>query len=483
VTHFGIGPRKKAEVMRILWANGVPQNKFDVAGNQDLYEEAVMKGSCPYLYAWDGTKYVFITDFLAASPLGLKVDETDYAWIDPEDVTKIRGDQLRPKDGEYILQMTEELWEALYLDEAELLVVDHPGDVEVFCNEKFTPPPYPDRHIHAVSDLRLPAGARDTEGRDVLADLREVDDRYVVDFHRPHYQGIVTPHTLTLDLGDLKDARRIRLFFTGWIHWTDTSINVAIGQNESLTTHPPKLSVPDGKGGWKVVLPWMGYPGGKPKTVVHELTGQFVGDDYRVKIETDFEIYWDQVLLSTQEEESPTRVTSLRPKGADVHYRGFSRMWKPTQYGPHLYDYQQTTRENRWRDLEGKCTRYGDVLELVESWDDKMVVLQAGDELTLRFDATAVPELPEGWRRDFLLRSVGYDKDGDLNTTHSQTVGPLPFRGMSGYPYGPDEAYPTDPEHQEYLKTYQTRETGQDGFRAYLRNREPLFNRSRGPGR
>ncbi len=107
--------------------------------------------------------------------------------------------------------------------------------------------------------------------------------------------------------------------------------------------------------------------------------------------------------------------------------------------------------------MRGHFTRYGDVLPLLETADDQMAVLGAGDAMTVRF---AVPDEdpPEGWKRDFILHCVGYDKDADLNTIYGQTVEPLPFRGMSQYPYGPDEPYPDSDAYRDYLRRYQTRE-------------------------
>ena len=52
--------------------------------------------------------------------------------------------------------------------------------------------------------------------------------------------------------------------------------------------------------------------------------------------------------------------------------------------------------------------------------------------------------LKPGWVRDFILYSDGWDKDGDINTLTSQTVEPLPFHGMSAYPYPDTEHYPDD---------------------------------------
>ncbi len=94
------------------------------------------------------------------------------------------------------------------------------------------------------------------------------------------------------------------------------------------------------------------------------------------------------------------------------------------------------------------------VLPLLQEPDDMYVIKNAGDETTIDFDAASLPELPAGWTRDFLVYSVGWVKDGDLNTAHGQTVKPLPFHGMSSYPYGEDESYPSDKEHRDYLEKY-----------------------------
>ncbi len=59
--------------------------------------------------------------------------------------------------------------------------------------------------------------------------------------------------------------------------------------------------------------------------------------------------------------------------------------------------------------------------------------------------------------RTWFLCFDGWAKDGDPNTTWAEQVEPLPFHGMSGYPYGPDEKYPDDEVHQAYLREWNTR--------------------------
>ena len=80
----------------------------------------------------------------------------------------------------------------------------------------------------------------------------------------------------------------------GWIHPTDSSINVALGQGHHAPPHDLSLEVPDGKGGWKAAMPHLGFPEGKNKTVLIPLTGLFgPGIPHQVRLRTNMEIYWD----------------------------------------------------------------------------------------------------------------------------------------------------------------------------------------------
>ena len=95
--------------------------------------------------------------------------------------------------------------------------------------------------------------------------------------------------------------------------------------------------------------------------------------------------------------------------------------------------------------------------ELAKSVDDRMIIMGSGDELRLRFDANSVPRVKPGYVRDFLLLVDGWAKDRDANTAHSQSVEPLPFHGMSRYPYGPGESFPETPELRAWKALYNTR--------------------------
>jgi len=155
---------------------------------------------------------------------------------------------------------------------------------------------------------------------------------------------------------------------------------------------------------------------------------------------------------------SETKLTTLTPLSADLHFRGFSRMYrKGGRYGPYWVDYGDVTRESPWRPIEGAFTRFGDVLPLLNGPDDMYVIMGPGDEATLQFDASSASAVPAGWKRDFLLYTDGWIKDSDLNTASGTTVEPLPFHGVKSYPFAATDAYPTDPSHQRYLREYDTR--------------------------
>ena len=457
ITHFGLGKAEQADVLRVVWTNGVPQNVIIPKSNQRILERQVLKGSCPFLYVYDGGSYRFVTDLLWRSPLGMVTPGGFLAAAETADYVKIPGELMKPKAGAYSLQITEELWETAYFDLVTLLAVDHPIGTQIFVDEKYTPPPFPEFKIYTTKEIHQPRTALDHHGYDVSDALKAVDYRYAIEHEPGAFQGVVDPHFIVLDLGDLPDDLEITLFLTGWIFPTDTSINLALSQNPSINPYFPYLQVRDEGGKWQTVIDPIGIPAGKNKTICIDLTDKFLSTDRGVKIATNMQIYWDAAFFSIGGETVPTRITTLLPNHTDLHYRGFSKMYRPTPHAPHLFDYNEVTTAKQWRDLAGNYTRYGEVTPLLNEIDDMYVILNAGDEMTVEFDVAGLPPLEAGWERDFILYSDGWDKDGDINTLSSQTVGPLPYHGMSAYPYPDSEKYPETPKHLRYQLEYNTR--------------------------
>jgi hypothetical protein len=269
---------------------------------------------------------------------------------------------------------------------------------------------------------------------------------------------VVETHDLVLDLSDSAGRPGTFLFLRGWIYPTDASINVALGQQSSIKLAPPSLEVRDAKGRWHTAITDIGFPSGKDKTIVVDLAGKFPTADHHVRIRTNMQIYWDQAFISRDLANSDVKVTTLAPLSADLHFRGFSRMYrKGGRYGPYWFAYDEVAKESPWRPIEGSFTRFGDVLPLLTKPDDMYMIMGPGDEATIEFDASSATSLPRGWKRDFLLYTDGWIKDSDLNTAFGTTVGPLPFHGVKSYPYDRTDAYPADAQHQRYLREYDTR--------------------------
>ncbi len=465
VTHFGLGPHLKADVLRVEWPNGVPQTVFLPGSDRDVVELESLKGSCAFAYTWDGTRFRFVTDVMWRSalgmPLGLMAGGSATAFAPggaSQEYLRIPGSALKPKDGRYLIQLTEELWETAYADEVKLLAVDHPDSVEVFVDETFVPPGPVTLRLFQVAHPQLPRSAVDERGDDVLPALLSNDDVYVSNLVPTRYQGVVEPHDLVMDLGAQAGAPGSYLFLRGWIYPTDASINVALSQQSALKLAPPSLEVRDARGRWTTVAPSLGFPSGKNKTMVIDLAGKFPTADHHVRIRTSLQIYWDQAFVGADTRDGPVKITTLDPTRADLHWRGFSRTYrKGGRYGPYWFDYDSVSGTSPWRRIEGAFTRFGDVRPLLERPDDMYVIMAPGDEATLSFDATSASAIPKGWTRDFLLYTDGWIKDSDLNTAFGTTVGPLPFHRIRSYPYAPGESYPGDAEHRRYQREYNTR--------------------------
>lgn len=481
--HFGLGHRKNADIIRITWTNGVPQNIFQPGVDQALIEAQTLKGSCPFLYTWNGKEYEFVKDITWRSalgmPLGIMGENAAYGFAAAsDDYIKIPTGKLQPKDGKYLMQVTAELWETIYMDKIRLAVADHPDSVDVYVPEQFTPPPFPGYDLHQVSKKILPVSAVDDHGNDVRSFIEKDDDVYLPGFNSDKYQGMTEMHSLTLDPGKDVKADQLKLYMKGWVFPTDASINVALSQTETMSSMWPVIQVKNKKGEWQSVLENFGFPMGKDKTVIVDLSNKFLTNDHRVRIVTNMEIYWDYIFFANGDSDAPVKTTYLDPEKADLHYRGFSREFrKGGRYGPHWFDYNDVDKNAKWVDLVGNYTRYGDVTPLLLKSDDQYIISNAGDETSLVFDATALPPLPKGWTRDFFIHSVGWVKDGDLNTALGNQVEPLPFHGMKTYPPSKDDIYPMDAEHSAYLKKYNTRVVTIDDYRNFVKNQ--VYNDSK----
>ncbi len=459
--HFGLGEHTSTDVARIVWPNGSVSAEFALQADQQVLTEQRLKGSCPFLFAWDGKQMEFVKDAVPwGSALGLRINGLGTASIAAtEEWYKIRGDQLVPHDGFYDLRITGELWETYYYDHLALMAVDHPAGTEIFTDERFVIPPAK----LAVTTVATPqpiARAVDDNGNDVTETLRKLDGKYLDTFGRGQYQGLTRDHYVEIDLRDkLPSTGPLYLIAQGWLHPSDSSINVAISQGQHEPARPLSLEIPDGHGGWVVAKANLGFPAGRKKICLIDLTGVFrAGTPHKLRLRTNLEIYWDQIQWAQGMPDTQIRITPLTPSVADLHYRGYSVIDQPNASSPEIPNYNQLAATTQiWRDLIGYYTRYGDVRELLAKTDDRYVIMNAGDELSLRFPALSPP--PAGWVRDYVIAGDGWIKDGDYNSTYSKTVQPLPYhtRRLYDTPPGRLEDEWVYRQHPEDWQTYQTR--------------------------
>ncbi len=477
LVEFGVGARTRVDALRIIWPNGVPQTIVDPTRKQRALEQAELKGSCPFLFTWNGKEFVFLKDMLWRSALGMPVaihgKDTTFAYSQPsKEYLLIPGDKLQPRNGRYTVKISEELWEAVFFDKAQLFAVDHPDSVDAYVDERFVAPPYPGKKIYLVSNPKLPVSATDGMGNNVLPKLEKYDFHYVSNFSLGKFQGVAKEHDLILDLGKDADTDSLLLYMRGWIFPPDASINTELTQTNKYHLEPPSLQVMDKDGNWQTVIKDIGYPMGRDKMVIVNLSHKFLtAHDRRIRIRTNMQIYWDNIFFSTANVKAPINTYNLQMVNANLDFRGYSASYqKGGPFGPQWFNYNEVTKGQKWRDLTGNYTRYGDVLPLLQKADDQYIICDGGDEVTIDFDAAHLPALQKGWKRDFIIYSEGWVKDGDLNTAYGQTVAPLPFHDMPSYPYGKNVHYPTDKAHREYQEKYNTRKVSTDAFRNAIKS-------------
>jgi Tfp pilus assembly protein PilF len=472
--HFGLGEQKQADVARILWPNGSVRAEFNLKADQQVVTEQRLKGSCPFLFAWDGHKMSFVKDSVPwGSAIGLRINALGSAKIAAtEEWYKIGRDQLVARDGFYDLRITGELWETYYYDSMHLMTVDHPAGTEVFTDERYDVPPVK-LAVTAMGELQPIALAVDDTGRDVTTILSKLDGNYLDTFGRGQYQGITRDHYVEIDLpSTARIDQPLWLVARGWLHPSDSSVNVALSQGASEKPRWLSMEVPDGHGGWRIAKANLGFPAGRNKICLIDLKDVFAaGIPHKLRLRTNLEIYWDSIRWAQGQPATPLKIKQLTPTFADLHYRGFSTITQANDSSPEIPDYNHLSGTYpRWRDLEGYYTRFGDVKELLALTDDRYVIMNAGDELTLRFAVPPPP--PAGWVRDFVIAGDGWIKDGDYNSSYSQTVMPYPYHARKDYdsPPGTLEEDWVYQHHPRDWQTYQTRYVTPNAFTNALKH-------------
>jgi tetratricopeptide (TPR) repeat protein len=462
----GLGQEKQADVVRMLWPTGVLQDEVEVrADREQSYTEIDRRGSsCPTLFVWDGKQYQLVSDLLGAGVVGHWVGPGQRNIARPTEYVKVDRHQVQDKDGKLSFRLMEPMEEVVYLDRVRLLAVDHASDFDVYPNEYFASnPPYPTFKVIASRNPRLPAGAWDEHGHNVLPDL--VAHRYFGDFELLPFKGFTKPHSLELDLGEPYRGGPLRLLMHGEIEYF-TATGMYAADQAGIQATAPYVEAMDAKGKWVRVIDDMGFPAGLPRTTVADLSGKLPPGTQHIRISTNLQIYWNNILIDRTSQDVNVRLRPVSLRSADLRFRGYPRQIEDQPPGNVKYVYEEVSSTGPYARQAGTYTRYGDVRELLTDFDDRLVVFGSGEEVALEFDPTSLPGLPRGWVRDYFFLANGYEKDMDFYAAEGSTVDPLPFRAMETYPY-PGKSFPLDDEHLNYFLIYNTRRVSGNEPRGY----------------
>ena len=472
----GLGDAEGIDLLRILWPTGVLQDEIDLPHTQVIaMKEADRRGSsCPVLFVWDGHKYKFVTDVIGAAVVGHWFTPQRTNIPKPGEWVKVNGADVATVDGKVSVRFMEPMEEVNYIDQLRLIAVDHPDDVEVNPDERFLDnPPFASGKVVASSGVRLPAGAWDGNGRDVLDLVSKRDHQFASGFTAlPPFDGFANLHPFTLDLGDVKPNAPLRLLMTGYVDYFSATSLYAAWQAH-MREVPPYVEAQLSDGSWKRIPGDAGFPAGLERTIVIDLTGKLPVGTRRIRLMSNLQLYWDQVLID-QSVNAEARTTEVPLSLATLHFRGYPRQIEGASDGDLNYDYNVVSLTGPFQHERGSYTRKGDVTELVKGIDNRFAIFGSGEEIAAEFDTTKMPVLPKGWKRDYFFYANGYVKDMDWWDALPFTVAQMPFHGMSRYPYPGTEKYPDDAGSLEYQLNWNERFESGEQVHSYRFNYQLL---------
>ena len=412
--------------------------------------------SCPSLYVWNGTDYAYATEVSDHGWLGyinyINQDGSVVFWRNnPWDYIKMDQNQMQLSNGYYNLTLVQRSDEIFYIDSAYMVAVDHPANVDVYSTsvEQYLDPNYMGQIYTVSKNMLTPISAVNQNGENVLPQIAKVDGAFTSGIN-----GIDSPswnntqwNTLTLNLGNLTNAKQIKLVVRATVDWGDPTVygnwlNSFFAQpvpNGTQPTPQSYMEVKDASGNWVRVPDSRQFPlpphADVPDTFVVDLTGLFPTNDYELRINNFWNVTFDYVGVDTS------------PQGnISIH-----------RIDPQASLFQQFGTTST---ASGNFTRYGDVTPLLLNADDEFVIGRQGDAVSLSFPIANLSPLAPGMVRDYFLFEASWFKDmnGNWGYGFGFTVDPLPFHNMSGFPYPLNtESYPNDAAHLSYLQDYNTR--------------------------
>jgi hypothetical protein len=413
---------------------------------------------CPSLYVWNGTGYTYVTEVSNSGWLGYIGYITPNGTIvfsdgNPFDYVKIDNNLIKTNNGNFDITLSQQWNELFYLDQASLLVVDHPVGTDAYMSMTSYLSDGSTGKVYTTTNqtTTLPVSATNEKGEDVLSQLKQIDGVFTpgINGYDSNWNNI-TLNQLTLNLGNLTGASDIKLVIRGIVDWgladsyyqwidsfKDAAAKGLITDNTAISP-APFLEVKAANGSWIRVNQDIPLPSDyRARTYTVNLTGIFPEDvtSYEIRFNNYWNVTYDYIGIDTSNQADIT-TQMLYPSSAVL-----SQFWE--------------TNSNS----TGTFTRYGDVQPILLDADDMYVIGRQGDQVNLQFSTENLKPVADGMVRDYFFVVACWFKDppAEWGYGFTFTTDPLPYLAMSGFPYTSAESYPYDAAHLAYIAQYNTR--------------------------
>ena len=425
---IGLGGAPRADFVAITWSDGVFQTELalDARRLHRIGETQRQLSSCPVLFAWDGSRFRFVTDVLGVGGIGFFERPGVYSAPYPREDVLLPIGADAPSGGMYRFKLAEPMEEVTYLDRASLVAYDLPPGWRMALDErKAIAGAAPTGTPLFYREERLAIAAVNDAGENVTARLSTADRAAVgpvsID---PNFIGLARPFavTLTFDRPIDRGPGRPALLIDGWVEYPYAQTVFAAWQAGAVY-EAPTLEARDRDGRWHAVAPQFGYPAGMPRQMALPLPPLPAGTT-ALRLRTSQEIYWDRISVIYAEPLPEARRRVLPMREARLVSDGFAKRTTGPQRLPH-YDDDARVPLDDTRHQRGWYTEFGNVDPLVADEDHALAIFGPGEAVVLDF-AAPPSSVPQGWTRRLVLELRGWCKDMDLYTRDGETIEPLP---------------------------------------------------------
>jgi hypothetical protein len=425
----GLGGAARADFVALTWSDGVLQTEaaLDRGRLHVIGETQRQLSSCPVLFAWDGTRFQFVTDVLGVGGIGFFERPGVYSEPLPRENVLLPEGMLGAADGSYRVRLAEPMEEVTYLDSLSLVAFDLPPGWRMALDErKAVNGPVPTGAPIFYREERLPVVATNSVGDNVTRVLRHADRQAVGAFHASsRFIGLTERHSVTMIFAEAIDRGPGRpvLLIDGWVEYPYAQTMFAAWQ-AGAAIEAPTLEARDETGRWQVVAREFGYPAGMPRQMAYPIPPLPSGTT-ALRLRTSQEIYWDRIsVVYAESPPAPLRREVLPMRSATLAAVGFARRTTGPQRTPDYDDARRAPLDDT-RHPRGWYTEFGAVEPLVAEEDSAVAILGPGEAVDVSFQAPASPP-PAGWTRQLVLEARGWCKDMDLLTRDGEAIEPLP---------------------------------------------------------